>query len=70
MSTDIVHWDRNTEGYSQENFQLPALKVYLIITLPLMVVTFASWYGVYWWVDRKDKNAKKIARDGQGVEVV
>jgi hypothetical protein len=35
-----------------------------------MVVTFASWYGVYWWVDRKDKKAKKIARDGQGAEVV
>jgi hypothetical protein len=70
MSTDIVHWDRNTDGDSQENFQLPALEVYLIITLPLMVVTFASWYGVYWWVDRKDKKAKKIAREGQGAEVV
>jgi hypothetical protein len=69
MSTDIVHWDRNGNGKSHEIFQLSALKVYLVITLPLMVLSFAAWYAVYWWVDRKEKRVKGITRRGQGEEV-
>ncbi|RFU28625.1 hypothetical protein B7463_g7720, partial [Scytalidium lignicola] len=59
MSTSIVQWDRNADGESKENFQMAALKVYLIITVPLMVVSFGAWYGVYWWVDRKERNKSK-----------
>jgi hypothetical protein len=51
MSTSIIQYDK--EG--NENFQYRALKLYLAITLPLMFVTFASWYGMAWWVDRREK---------------
>ena len=54
MSTDIVKFQRSENGKSQEIFQLGALQLYLAITLPLMFLTFASWYGVYVWVDRKE----------------
>ncbi|KAH7305646.1 hypothetical protein BKA65DRAFT_520672 [Rhexocercosporidium sp. MPI-PUGE-AT-0058] len=55
MSTDIVKYQKSENGKSQEVFQLGALQLYLAITLPLMFLTFASWYGVYIWVDRKEK---------------
>ena len=58
MSTDIVRWNSDNDGHSVRVVSSGALWLYLIITLPLMVVTFAGWYGVYWWVNTKDKTAK------------
>ncbi|KIM97239.1 hypothetical protein OIDMADRAFT_130241 [Oidiodendron maius Zn] len=55
MSTDIIQYQVSADGKSQEVFQLGALQLYLAITLPMMLLTFASWYGVYIWVDRKEK---------------
>ena len=55
MSTDIVQYQVAADGTSHEIFQLGALQLYLAITLPMMLLTFASWYGVYFWVDRKEK---------------
>ncbi|KAF2116785.1 hypothetical protein BDV96DRAFT_598636 [Lophiotrema nucula] len=55
MSTDIVHWDTNAEGRMVRVVSLEALWVYLASTLPLMVVTFAGWYGVHWWVNASGK---------------
>jgi len=55
MSTDIVQYQVDSSGNSQEVFQRGALQLYLAITLPMMLVTFGSWYGVYFYVDRKEK---------------
>jgi hypothetical protein len=55
MSTDIIQFQITETGKSQEVFQLGALQIYLAITVPMMLATFASWYGVYIWVDRKEK---------------
>ncbi|TVY83100.1 hypothetical protein LSUE1_G005916 [Lachnellula suecica] len=63
MSTDIIQFQVSETGKSQEIFQLGALQIYLAITVPMMVITFASWYGVYFWVDRKEKvkvNQKRL----------
>ena len=55
MSTDIVHWDTGTDGRSERKFSMDALGVYLASTLPLMVATFACWYGVHWRVNLSGK---------------
>jgi TRAP-type C4-dicarboxylate transport system permease large subunit len=54
MSTDIVQYQLTDAGKSEEIFQLGALQLYMAITVPLMVITFGAWYGVYWFVDRKE----------------
>lgn len=66
MSTDIVQYQVADDGKSYEVFQLGALQLYLAITLPMMLFTFGSWYGVYFWVDRKEKAKmeKKRFKDG------
>jgi hypothetical protein len=55
MSTDIIQFQKTETGKSKEIFQLGALQIYLAITVPMMLITFGSWYGVYAWVDRKEK---------------
>jgi hypothetical protein len=59
MSTDILQFQTTESGSAQEVFQLDALTRYLEITLPLMLITFAAWYVVYWWVNRSE--AKKAS---------
>ena len=59
MSTDIVHWNQ-TNGVSSEIFQLGALKVYLAVSLPLMLVTFGVWY-VFGWLEKR-KQRRNIER--------
>ena len=54
MSTDIVQYQVTDTGNSQKVVQLGALQLYMAITVPLMLLTFAAWYGVYWWVDRAE----------------
>jgi hypothetical protein len=66
MSTDIVQYQVAADGKSQEIFQLGALQLYLAITLPMMLLTFGAWYGVYFWVDRKER--AKINQRGVGAE--
>ena len=53
MSTDIVTWQTTQE--SGQVFQPGALKLYLAITIPMMAVTFAAWWGVYWYVNRRQE---------------
>jgi hypothetical protein len=42
MSTDILKFDRN-----EQDLQTKALKLYLLIALPLTALTFVAWYVVY-----------------------
>ncbi|KAI9866764.1 MAG: hypothetical protein M1813_000706 [Trichoglossum hirsutum] len=55
MSTDIIRFQTDQTGEPSRTFRLGALQLFLAITVPLMFVSFLAWYGVYWWVDRKDK---------------
>ena len=63
MSTDIVQYskDPNT-GAFEEDYSSRALCLYLKITLPMMAATFAAWYAVYWWVNKKDQVKALIQR--------
>jgi hypothetical protein len=68
MSTDIIRYSTDpTSGVSEEEFSLAALRLYMSITLPMMAMTFAAWYCMYWWVNSKEHvkfKREKIARIG------
>jgi len=63
MSTDILKFSDNTE-----NFQSKALQYYLAITVPMMILTFAAWGGIYMYSKRrqgrKGKDEKRISSWG------
>lgn len=59
MSTDIVHFQTTSSGTSTRTVQLGALRLFIAISLPLMLITFSAWYVVYWWVDRIEKTKEK-----------
>ncbi|CAG8948908.1 hypothetical protein HYFRA_00002034 [Hymenoscyphus fraxineus] len=48
MSTDIIKFED-----SEKKFELGALQLYLYITVPLMAITFAAWWVVYIFIDRR-----------------
>ena len=52
MSTDIVHWKSG-----QRDFQVEALTVYLYLSLPFMLLTFATW--AIFQVNEKRKERRK-----------
>ena len=53
MSTDVFR--ATNTGQFGDTVQLGALRLYVAISLPLVVVTMLAWYGVYWWEKRKEK---------------
>jgi hypothetical protein len=69
MSTDIVHFVMDpTSGNNVKVFQLGALKVYLAITVPLMVATFIAWYVVYIYIDKvQEGKAEKLRAEAEEV---
>lgn len=59
MSTDIVHFPDANAGPFESLFSLGALQLYLLISLPLVVVTLVGWYVFYLWeIRQKDRTAK------------
>ena len=67
MSTDIVHFQDSNGGPGPEVFQWPALRLYIIISLPLMVVTFAAWGIIYKLESWKaEKKRKKVIDEEKG----
>lgn len=60
MSTDIVHWQAPEPGGLEKVVSLGAIKIFLIITLPCMFLTFSAAYGFYRWTKRQEK--KKMDR--------
>lgn len=53
MSTDIFR--ATNTGQFGNTVQIGTLRLYIAISLPLVVVTLLAWYGVYWWETRKEK---------------
>ena len=52
MSTDI--FNATNTGPFGNTIELGALRLYITISLPLVVMTLLAWYGVYWWETRKE----------------
>ena len=53
MSTDIIHFPKAEAGPYESKFSLGALELYLVISLPLVIVTLAGWYLFYLWEIRR-----------------
>lgn len=66
MSTDIIKFETNDNGISQKIFHMDALRLFMMIALPMMLSTFAAWYGVYWWIDRKEELKRRSELAGPG----
>ncbi|KAH8726020.1 hypothetical protein GQ44DRAFT_680205 [Phaeosphaeriaceae sp. PMI808] len=49
MSTDVLRW---TE--SRSVLEPQALITYISISLPLMVITFSTWYALYWYSNSRE----------------
>jgi hypothetical protein len=60
MSTDIVKFQTDNNGQTQKVFHLEALQLFLSICLPMVVVVFVAWYGVYWWIDQKEARQRQL----------
>lgn len=68
MSTPIVQFNPPpSDGQPRKVFSSAALKLYLVITLPLMVLTFISWAFYKYAERRKDK--KKNEKPGHDIEL-
>jgi hypothetical protein len=67
MSTDILQFTNN-----QEDFSPRALQIYLAVTIPFMVLTFAAWRIVYVYTKKREqtKENEKVARTASGDSVV
>lgn len=60
MSTDIVKFETNNEKHFQSN----GLWLYLEICLPLMMVTFIAWFGVYKWANKEKRDSNMTLKFG------
>ncbi|OCK86349.1 hypothetical protein K432DRAFT_341488 [Lepidopterella palustris CBS 459.81] len=60
MSTDIFKFETGNSGKTQKFVQTGALQLFMSITIPLMVLTFGAWYGVYWWVNHREKKKGRV----------
>ena len=59
MSTDIVQWQRNPMGTIVKTVSSEAIMVFLAATIPLILLTFAAWYVVYRYLERKQEKHNK-----------
>ncbi|RDW74883.1 hypothetical protein BP6252_06025 [Coleophoma cylindrospora] len=59
MSTDIVKFQSTNGGPGPIVFQRDALSLYLYVTIPLMVVTFTTWWGLYRCEQYKAKKSER-----------
>ena len=65
MSTDIVHFPKTDAGPFESLFSLGALELYLLISLPLVVITLVGWYVFYHWEIRQRGRPRPDPRPGR-----
>ncbi|RDW85933.1 hypothetical protein BP5796_04258 [Coleophoma crateriformis] len=63
MSTDIVKFQSTAGGPGPIVFQRAALSLYLYVTIPLMVVTFTTWWGLYRCEQYKAKKSERKSKN-------
>jgi hypothetical protein len=59
MSTPIVKFNTTKSGFNLKNIGIGALELYLLVSLPLVCITFLAWYGVSKWEKRQAKKEKE-----------
>ena len=65
MSTDIVRFPNTNAGPFEGFFSRGALKLYLLISLPLVVITLVGWYGFYHWEIRQGDQPPRDPQPGR-----
>ena len=65
MSTDIVHWQTPAPGGLEEVVSRGAIEVFLVVTIPCMILTFGAAYGFYRWSHRYERKEQ----DRQAIEL-
>lgn len=55
MSTDIVHWQTPAPGGLEKVVSRGAIEIFLLVTVPLMIFTFAAAIGFYIWSKQRER---------------
>lgn len=63
MSTPIVAFKDGAVGFSGQNIGSGALKLYLIVSLPLMSITLLAWGFMIW---REKDRVKRLGQNLAG----
>ncbi|KAF2764908.1 hypothetical protein EJ03DRAFT_223120 [Teratosphaeria nubilosa] len=56
MSTPIVDFSTSSSGFSGHNIGYGALQFFIVVSIPLMCLTFAAWYVVHWREKRRERH--------------
>ena len=59
MSTPIVNFNQknlDNSEFSMKNIGVGALKLYMVVSVPLVVLTLLAWWAVSFREKRKEKN--------------
>jgi len=70
MSTDIIRFEALDGGLFKEHFSTKALKLFFAICIPLMLVTFVTWYIIYLWTKKRQAIMQQVHKFGWGIEKV
>ena len=54
MSTDIFESDFNGSSRPNPYARLGPIQIYLVLSLPLTLVTLLFWAASHWWYTRKE----------------
>lgn len=65
MSTDIVHWQTPEPGGIEKVVSLGAITIFLSVTIPCMILTFAAAYGFYLWSKYRERKEMDRQADKQ-----
>jgi len=60
MSTDIIQYKDVPPGKHGEMFSLPALQLFLEISIPMMILTFVAWALIYYSVKWREHQRAKV----------
>lgn len=66
MSTDIIRWQPDNDGYFQKYVSWGALRFFLALSLPLTFATFLTWALVYAFIrlnERRQEMRLKLLED-------
>lgn len=58
MSTSIIQFDPDEHGGFKKLYSSEALRFFFKVSAPLMIVTFIAWYGIYLWVNHRQRIRK------------
>lgn len=55
MSTDIVHWQKPDPAGLEKVVSTGAIYIFVALTIPFMILTFAAAFGFYLWSKRHER---------------